>query len=63
MILGQHGFMDMAETILITGATGTVGSEIMKQLLIAAAAAARRWVVVERMNSWHNRFRKLLIRC
>jgi uncharacterized protein YbjT (DUF2867 family) len=27
--------MDMPETILITGATGTVGSEIIKQLLIA----------------------------
>jgi len=22
----------------------------------------RRWVVVERTNSWHNRFRKLLVR-
>jgi len=23
---------------------------------------SRRWVVVERTNSWHNRFRKLLVR-
>jgi putative transposase len=22
----------------------------------------RRWVIVERTNSWHNRFRKLLVR-
>jgi hypothetical protein len=31
-------------------------------LSVLIAAAARRWVVAERMNSWHNRFRKLLIR-
>jgi putative transposase len=24
--------------------------------------SARRWVVIERTNSWHNRFRKLLVR-
>ena len=31
-MLGEHGFMDMAKTILITGATGTVGSEVITQL-------------------------------
>ena len=30
--------------------------------LIKIGYPARRWVVVERTNSWHNRFRKLLIR-
>ena len=24
--------------------------------------SARRWVVIERTNSWHNRFRKVLVR-
>jgi putative transposase len=24
--------------------------------------SAKRWVVIERTNSWHNRFRKLLVR-
>ena len=24
--------------------------------------SAKRWVVIERINSWHNRFRKLLVR-
>jgi putative transposase len=30
--------------------------------LIKTRHSARRWVVVERTNSWHNRFRKLLVR-
>jgi len=30
--------------------------------LIKIGYPSRRWVVVERTNSWHNRFRKLLIR-
>jgi len=31
-------------------------------LIIKTRHSARRWVVVERTNSWHNRFRKLLVR-
>jgi putative transposase len=30
--------------------------------LIKIEYATKRWVVVERTNSWHNRFRKLLVR-
>jgi hypothetical protein len=30
--------------------------------LIKIEYATKRWVVVQRTNSWHNRFRKLLIR-
>ena len=30
--------------------------------LIKLRYSARRWVVVERTNSWHNKFRKLLVR-
>jgi len=30
--------------------------------LIKIGYPSRRWVVVERTNSWHNRFRKLLVR-
>ena len=33
-----------------------------KGLIIKTRHSARRWVVVERTNSWHNRFRKLLVR-
>jgi len=33
-----------------------------KKELIKIGYPARRWVVIERTNSWHNRFRKLLIR-
>ena len=34
----QHEFMDMVETILVTGATGTVGSEVVKQLLASSSS-------------------------
>ena len=30
--------------------------------LIKTRYPATRWVVIERTNSWHNRFRKLLVR-
>jgi len=33
-----------------------------KGLIKKTRHSARRWVVVERTNSWHNRFRKLLVR-
>jgi putative transposase len=29
--------------------------------LIKIGCATKRWVIVERTNSWHNRFRKLLL--
>ena len=33
-----------------------------KELIKLRYYSAKRWVVVERTNSWHNRFRKLLVR-
>ena len=30
--------------------------------LIKIEYVTKRWVVIERINSWHNRFRKLLVR-
>jgi putative transposase len=32
------------------------------EVLMKVKYSARRWIVVERTNSWHNRFRKLLVR-
>jgi putative transposase len=34
----------------------------VKKELIKIRCETKRWVVVERTNSWHNRFRKLLVR-
>ena len=33
-----------------------------KELIKLRYYSAKRWVVIERTNSWHNRFRKLLVR-
>ena len=33
-----------------------------KELIKLRCYSAKRWVVLERTNSWHNRFRKLLVR-
>ena len=33
-----------------------------KELIKPRDYSAKRWVVIERTNSWHNRFRKLLVR-
>jgi putative transposase len=33
-----------------------------EERLIKRRYSAKRWVVVERTNAWHNRFRKLLVR-
>ena len=33
-----------------------------KELIKIRYYSAKRWVVIERTNSWHNRFRKLLVR-
>jgi putative transposase len=32
------------------------------EVLMKVKYSVRRWIVVERTNSWHNRFRKLLVR-
>src|SRR5205085_9268092 len=34
----------------------------MEKKLIKIGYTTKRWVVIERTNSWHNRFRKLLVR-
>jgi putative transposase len=34
----------------------------VKKELIKIRCETKRWVVIERTNSWHNRFRKLLVR-
>ena len=35
---------------------------VEKELIKLRYYSAKRWVVIERTNSWHNRFRKLLVR-